>query len=65
MPCIHRPYSVPDRVAGLEGTVTAKTQYGYAIDFDVHGTVKRRVLGVWLLEAARRGELEQLPVLNV
>lgn len=50
-------------VAGTQGTVGPKTAQGhYTIDCD-DGV--RRVLGVWMMEAARDGRLDRLPVIQL
>ena len=55
--------NAPMAKEGTEGVVSGKTDQGhYKIAFDDGET---RVLGTWMLEAARRGKLARLPVVNV
>lgn len=55
--------NAPMAPAGLEGAITGKTAQGhYTIAFDDGNT---RCLGTWMLDAAREGRLDMLPLLNV
>lgn len=54
--------NAPMTVAGTEGTITRKTSQGhYQIDC---ADGKRRILGTWMIDAACKGELDHLPLVN-
>jgi hypothetical protein len=53
----------PSTKEGIEGIVGPKTAQGhYTIDFE---DGSHRVLGTWMLEAARVGELDRMPLVSV